>query len=152
MTTEELLTIRVPWGTWFAVTNLNPWSTVLLEKLTSSQLVNNHHHPPPPTFYGTLRLIIAYKRAGHLSLSWARSIQSMSHPTSWRSILKLMSYLGLGVPNGLYLSGFPTKTLNEHLLQHVLHTPPIPFFFIWSPEYYVVRVQIGIVIASLNKS
>jgi hypothetical protein len=34
----------------------------------------------------------------------------------------------------------------------VLHAPPIPFFFIWSPEYYLVTVKIGIVIASLNKS
>ena len=96
----------------------------------------------PPHLWNQ-RFIIAYKRASHLSLSWARSIQSMSHTTYWRSILKL-SHLRLGRPNGLFLSGFPTKTLKEHFIQHVLHAPPIPLFFIWSPEYYLVRVQIRI--------
>jgi hypothetical protein len=32
-------------------------------------------------------------------------------PTSWRSILILSSHLHLGLPNGLFPSGFPTNTL-----------------------------------------
>jgi hypothetical protein len=37
-------------------------------------------------------------------------MQSMpSHPTSWRSILLLYSYLRLGLPSGLFPSGFHTK-------------------------------------------
>jgi hypothetical protein len=40
-----------------------------------------------PPFYGTQRFITAFTSARHLSLSWARSIQSMTpHPTSWKSI------------------------------------------------------------------
>jgi hypothetical protein len=49
--------------------------------------------------------------ARHLSLSWARSIQSIPpHPTSWRGIRVLLSHLCLGHPIGLFRSGFPTKT------------------------------------------
>ena len=52
---------------------LTPCSRVLLEKLTCFQLVKKF-----PAYSGTL--IIAFTSAGHLSLSRARSIQSM--PTS----------------------------------------------------------------------
>jgi len=43
---------------------LNPWSIVLLEKLTGSQLIKKY-----TTFYGTRRFITAFTRASHLSLS-----------------------------------------------------------------------------------
>ena len=49
---------------------LTPYSTVLLEKLTGSQLVKKF-----PAFYRTRRFITAFSSAHHLSLSWARSIQ-----------------------------------------------------------------------------
>ena len=45
---------------------LTPWSRVLLEKLTVSQLVKKF-----PIFYGTQRLITPFTRVHHLSLSWA---------------------------------------------------------------------------------
>jgi hypothetical protein len=38
------------------------------------------------------------------------------HPTSWRSILILSSLLRLSLPNGLFPSDFPTKTLFAPLL------------------------------------
>ena len=60
--------------------------------------------------------------------------------SSWRSILILSSHLSLGLPNGLFPSGFPTKTLYKLLLStYVLYSPPISFFSIWSPEKYWVR-------------
>jgi hypothetical protein len=47
-------------------------------------------------FYGTRRSITAFTSVRHLSLSWARSIQSIpSHPNSWRAILMLSSHLQL---------------------------------------------------------
>ena len=43
---------------------LTPWSRVLLEKLTGSQLVKKF-----PAFYGTRKFITAVTSARHLSLS-----------------------------------------------------------------------------------
>ena len=40
------------------------------------------------------------------------------HPTFWRSILILSSHFCLGLPSGLFPSGFPTKTLYMPLLSH----------------------------------
>ena len=50
---------------------LTPCSTVLLGKLTGSQLVKKF-----TAFYGTRMFITAFTRARHLSLSWTSSIQS----------------------------------------------------------------------------
>jgi hypothetical protein len=62
-------------------------------------------------------LVTALTSARHLSLSWVSSIQSMpQHPTSWKSILTLSSNLSLGLPSGLFPSGFPTETLYTRLL------------------------------------
>ena len=85
-----------------------------------------------PTFHGTRRFITAFTSGRHLSLSWARSIQYMpSHPTSWRSILRVSSHLHLGPPSGVFPSGFPTQTLYTPLLPpYVLHDPPVSFFSI----------------------
>ena len=86
---------------------LTPWCRVLLENLNGLQLVKKF-----PSFHGTRRFINALTSVRHLSLSWANPIQSIyPHPTSWRSILILSTHLGLGLPNGLLPSGFPTKTL-----------------------------------------
>ena len=114
--------------------SLTPWSRVLLEKLTGFQLVRKF-----PALYGTWRFVTAFTSARLLSLSWASSIQSIPpHPTSWRSILILYSHLPLGLPSGLFPSGFPTKT-SLHLSSptYVPRAPPISFFWIWSYEQYV---------------
>ena len=56
-----------------------------------------------PSFYGTRSFITPFTRARHLSLFWARSIQSMRpHPTSWRPILILSSHLRLNLPSCLF--------------------------------------------------
>ena len=99
---------------------LTPWCRVLLEKLTGLQLVKKF-----PAFYGTRRFITTLTSVRHLSLSWANPIQSIyPHPTSWRSILILSTHLRLGLPSGLFLSGFPTKTLYAPLSSPIRATCP----------------------------
>ena len=89
---------------------LPPWSTVLFEKLTGSQLVKNF-----PAFYGTRRFITAFTSARHMSLSWARSVQSMPprHPTSWRFLLMLSAHLRPGLPS-VFL-GYKKFELQGHI-------------------------------------
>ena len=64
-----------------------------------------------PALYGTRRFVTVFTSVHHLSLSWANSIQSPPPPTSRRSNLIFSSHLRLGLPNGLFPSGFPTRTL-----------------------------------------
>ena len=100
---------------------LTPWYRVLLEKLTGLQLVKKL-----PTFHGTRRFITALTSVRHLSLSWARPIQSIyPHPTSWRSILILSTHLRLVLPSGLFPSSFPTKTLYTPLSSPIRATCPV---------------------------
>ena len=99
---------------------LIPWCRVLLEKVTGLQLVKKF-----PAFHGTRRIITALTSVHHLSLPWARPIQSIyPHPTSWRFILILSTHLCLGFPSGLFPSGFPTKTLYTPLSSPIRATCP----------------------------
>ena len=99
--------------------------------LTGFQLVKKF-----PTFYGTRRFITAFTSARHLSLSWTSSIQFLpTNPTSWRSSFILSFHLSLGLPSGLFPSGFPTKTLYAPLFSP--HTRYMP-----RPSHFSRRVKI----------
>jgi len=94
---------------------LTPRSRVFLEKLTVPQLVNKF-----PSFYGTRKFITVFTTVRHLSLSWARSIQSMAPtPTiSWRTILIWSSNHHIGLPNALTFR-FPHQ--NRVCAYHLSH-------------------------------
>jgi hypothetical protein len=100
---------------------LTPRIRTLLEKLTDSQLVKKF-----PAFCGTRKFLTAFTSARQLYLSRASSIQSIPpHSTSRRSSLILSSHLRLGLPSGLFPSGFPTKTLYT-ALPHTRYMPRPP--------------------------
>ena len=123
---------------------LTPWSRVLLEKLTSSQLDKKF-----PAFYETPRFITALTSAHHLSLSSASSIQSIPpHPTSWRSILMLSSDLCLSLPCGLSPSGFPTNTLYTPLLSPIRTTRTSHLILL----YFITWTVLGEQYSSLSSS
>ena len=99
-------------------TILNLKCRVLLMKLNGLQLVKKF-----PEFHGTRRFITALTSVRHLSLSWANPIQSIyPHPTSSRSVLILYTHLRLGLPSGLFPSGFPTKILYTTLSSPIRST------------------------------
>jgi hypothetical protein len=93
-------------------------------ELACSQLVKTL-----PPFYGTQVFFAAFTRSRHLSLSWARSIQSMTlHPTSWRYILILSYHLRLGLRRSSFTQVYPLKPCKNHSCPpYVLHAPSISF-------------------------
>jgi hypothetical protein len=68
---------------------------------------------------------VAFTRALHWSLPWARSIQSiLSYPVSLRSTLILSTHLRLGLPSGFFPCGFPTNILYAFLVSPIRATCP----------------------------
>ena len=100
---------------------------VLLEKLTGSQLVKNFS-----LFSRARTFIFAFTSARHLSVSGARSIQSIPPiPHLEDPSLYYPPIYAHVLPSGVFLSGFPTKTLYiPYFPPCVLHTLLVLFFTI----------------------
>jgi hypothetical protein len=116
--------------------NIVPWPTLAqLQKSASYVLLTLWilallERPPVvrpfdsfPSFYGTRRFNAEFTGALHLFLSWARPIQSTSlHPNSKTSVLLLSTHLRLGLPSGLFPTGFPTNNLYALLFSPIRAT------------------------------
>jgi len=70
------------------------------------------------------------------------------HPTSWRSILLLSFHLHMGLPSGLFPSGFHTKTLYKPLLSPIRATWPAHLILL----YLITRTIFGEQYRSLSFS
>ena len=144
--TTEMISVKFP--TYFCSKLkfylLIPWCRVLLEKLTGLQLVKKF-----PAFHGTRRFITVLTSVRHLGLSWANPIQSIyPHPTSWRSILILSTHLRLGLPSGLFPSGFPSNTLYTPLSSPIRATCPAHLILL----DFITRTILGEEYRSLSSS
>jgi hypothetical protein len=72
----------------------------------------------------------------HLSLFWARSIQSMPHIPSPEGLSEYYSPIYTWVFQVVYIPQVSTPKSCIHLssLTYVLHVPLMSLFSIWSPE------------------
>ena len=70
------------------------------------------------------KFITAFKVPTTCPCSQPEQSSPWPHYTSWRSILTLFSYIRLGLPRGLFLSDFPTKTPYAPLISPISVTSP----------------------------
>ena len=105
---------KCSWSTYVLIT---PWSRVLLEKLTGFQLVKKYRILWNPKVHYRI-----YKCTPPVPIVSQLDPVHTPHPISWRSILILFSLRRLGLPNGVFPAGFPTKTLYTPLLSPICAT------------------------------
>jgi hypothetical protein len=109
--------------------SLTPHSTVLLEKLTGLQLDNKF-----PTFSLPHSQVPA-------SCPYPEPAQSSPYPTSYclKIHVNISSHLRLGLPSGLFPSGFPTKSLYTSLSSLIRTTSPARLILL----YFITRTIVG---------
>jgi hypothetical protein len=114
---------------------LTPRDRVLLEKLTGLQIVKKFPAFMEPEVHYRIRNCPSPVPI----LSQLDPAHTPTHPTFWRPILILSSHLHLGLPSGLFPSGFPTKTLHMPLRSPIRATCPAHLIFL----YFITRTILG---------
>jgi hypothetical protein len=111
---------------------LTPRCRVLPEKIKCPKLIKEFF-----TFYGTRRFITVYTRARHLSLSWARLIQSMPPIQSLKDPFLYYPPIYTWVFQAVYFPQVSPLKPCMHISSplHVPHVLPISVFLTWSPDW-----------------
>ena len=104
---------------------LTPWSRILLDKLTGSQLLKKF-----PAFYGIRRFATAFTTVRQLCLFWSRSIQSVTPTFHFLKIrLNIILPSKPGSPKLSFSFRFPHQNpVYASPLPHT-HSMPRPFHF-----------------------
>jgi hypothetical protein len=109
------------------IISLTTWSKALYEKLIVAQIVEKF-----PAFMEPEDSLTVFSSARHRTIP--ESAESTPHTISLRLIL-ISSHLSLGLPSGLFPSGFPTKMLQELvMLSGFVHAPLLSSSLIWSSQ------------------
>jgi hypothetical protein len=119
--------------TLYLTNQLKPWSRVLLQKLSVAQLLKNF-----PTVLWNPKVHYHIHKIPALV-----SILSQINPVHTTSILTLSFRLRLGLPSGLFASGFPMKILYTLLFYPwLLHAYPSHLPWLVHSNYTWWRIQV----------
>jgi len=86
---------------------------------------------------------LVYNISSHVPLSSQIILVHEAHSIPWRYILNSSIYASVFQVVPLYQASTPKLCVHFSFLSHMPHAPAILFFFIWSPEWYLVNTNLN---------